>query len=1184
MPPPLMQFTAVESQALPVHWHTQNTTSSPDESSRSRSTSSSTSRTPPGFAAPVSKKRKRTRPWDDQSSCTLESGTILAGASEKRHASSRFVGIQPPPLIYPKSLYSSLKPQSPVSKEKYVLQEILEAEASHSVLEEDDYICVELEDFSIYRPHQVLARRASKIGTSGLKEKTRSGELVSLQDLHDRGSGSFCFDGVLQFGQDGQHRRYLQGVPFETLSIGAYEDVASPTVGSNIWLQSFAGKASSIWYRLQSPSTEYSRYHMPFIWLADLAKHVVDFIHTHENIRLYDFESSFASWLAEMYSLNRKFLSWRSVHPQSDFRQIIAAHATFLYNQAGQLGARYISQPLWSEIDPVALTAVPRQISQHRGRGTVVTPFVYECFRHMPWAKFLDPVTAQDYRRKGLSSSAQQRYESPHSRITISEGAVQAGDIVAIPSDTNTDWKTDDQYWYAYVQSRKITRKGQQIGLIWLYRPADTACQSMRYPHARELFMSDHCNCKDAAIYTTEVAHKVRVALFGDPRTIDAEFFIRQKYDSGDSCWTTLQISDFRCQCGKEQELKRQKYVTGDTVLIRAGSGEEFLEPVVLLEGIVNELTGKLRVRRLLRKRVDVGDMRAQANELVYTFREDFVHISAIVRHCHVRFYILDNRERGSIPAPYNRDGTGNCYYILCEEFAAGDLRPLRQPWPLMKQGFDPLSAPPHRPLRGLDIFCGGGNLGRGLEESQAVKNEWAVDYFTEAIHTYHANIEQPAQLYNGSVNDYLFQAINGSGSGEKVAQQGEVESITAGSPCQGFSVANHLYTSMQSLLNISMVASVVAFVDFYRPKYVIMENVLGMANCGPKRAGQDNNVFAQVLCALVGLGYQVRPMILDAWSYGAPQGRTRLFISATAPGLVPLARPPPTHSHPDTVIGRSLGKTANGLPFGSREWEPTPFEYVTIGEATKDLPEDIDARTACIPFPDHRVPTRLSALDEVRLRCVPRFPPSMTFVKSAQLGLQPPPQMAAWHWETEIRGSNKSMAYQRAKSNALLPTLTTRSSPAEALTGSALHWEAHRCLTVMEARRAQGYPDDEVIVGTPSMQWKILGNSVARQVATALGVVLREAWLANGSEIEPPHEAYMDEKVELPYDDISARGFQPSKNGQNDLLGPASAEIRLHGHIEVRVPMKNGKMSSTSAQVDSTIPAVLRTPQQYIP
>ncbi|KAL8658922.1 MAG: hypothetical protein Q9226_000713 [Calogaya cf. arnoldii] len=1145
-----------------------------DDSSRPLSTCS-TIRTSPGPAALFSRKRKRTKSLDDQSSCTPELGTILPEVSEKKHAKSGFGGIRPPPLVYPRSLYTSQ--QSKKHKERYVLEDILETEASRSASDDDEFISVDLENFSIYRPHQVMARKASKIGTSGLKEKTRSGELASLQDLHDRGSSSFCFDGVLRFGQDGQRREYVQGVPFETLSIGAYEEIVSPTVGSNIWLQSFAGKASNVWYRLQSPSNEYARYHKPFLWLADLAKHVVDCMYTHNSIRLWDFKSAFASWLAGTYSLDDKYLSWRSAHARADFRQIVAAHATFLYNQAGQLGAHYIGQPLWSEIDPAALTAVPRQISQRS--ATVVTPYVYKCFSHMPWAKFLDPITSQDDHEKGVSRSSLQHHKSPHERITISEGAVKTGDIVAIPSDTDTDWKTEDQYWYAYVQSRKVTDQGQQLGLIWLYRPADTACQNMKYPYPQELFMSDHCNCEDAAIYASEVAHKVRVALFRpllEPS--QAAFFIRQKYDNAESCWTTLQISDFHCQCGKKRDSSRHTYSIGDTVLVRGILTKETLEPVVLLENTTNQAVGKVRVRKLLRKRNDYGDTNAPPNELVYTAREDFCNISTITRRCYVRFYTPYDQNCGSVPAPYNRSGTGDCYYILWEESALGELRLVRQPWPVMKQGFDPLAAPSQKPLRGLDIFCGGGNLGRGLEESQAVKNEWAVDYFNEAIHTYHTNMQHPAQLYNGSVNDYLFQAINARGSG-KIAQKGQVEFIAAGSPCQGFSVANHRYSSDQSLLNMSLVASVVAFVDFYRPKYVVMENVLGMANCGPKRAGQGN-VFAQVLCALVGLGYQLRPMILDAWNFGAPQGRTRLFISAAAPGLIPLARPPPSHSHPDTVIGRSLGKTANGLSFGSREWEPTPFEYVTIGEATKDLPENIDARTACIPYPDHRVTNNLSALDNVRLRCVPRFPPGQTFVKSSAEGWQPPPQMAAWHWDSKIRGSITSMAYQRAKCNALLPTVTTTNQPGEALTGSALHWDAHRCLTVMEARRAQGYPDDEVIVGTPSMQWKIVGNSVARQPATALGVCLREAWLANGSKVEPPKDAINGRKVGLLFD---GNALASSSNGLNDQPDPARAEIRLHGNIEVRLPIKDGKTTSATVQVDSTISAVLRNPQQLL-
>ncbi|KAL9043710.1 MAG: hypothetical protein Q9214_003113 [Letrouitia sp. 1 TL-2023] len=102
---------------------------------------------------------------------------------------------------------------------------------------------------------------------------------------------------------------------------------------------------------------------------------------------------------------------------------------------------------------------------------------------------------------------------------------------------------------------------------------------------------------------------------------------------------------------------------------------------------------------------------------------------------------------------------------------------------------------------------------------------------------------------------------------------------------------------------------------------------------------------------------------------------------------------------------------------------------------------------------------------------------------------------MNDWHWNSDIRSSISSKAWQRVSANALVPTVVTTCSPEEALSGCVLHWDANRTLTVMEARRAQGFPDHEVIVGSPAMQWKIIGNSVSRQVATAWGMSVRAAW-----------------------------------------------------------------------------------------
>ena len=96
---------------------------------------------------------------------------------------------------------------------------------------------------------------------------------------------------------------------------------------------------------------------------------------------------------------------WLKEYPFSDFRTAVTAHANFLYCQAAQVDRKYQKQPFWAEIDSKGLNAVAEQIERAvapdmlvradiRGeivlkRKTTVTPYVYECFAHLPWARFL---------------------------------------------------------------------------------------------------------------------------------------------------------------------------------------------------------------------------------------------------------------------------------------------------------------------------------------------------------------------------------------------------------------------------------------------------------------------------------------------------------------------------------------------------------------------------------------------------------------------------------------------------------------------------------------------------------------------------------------------------------------------------------------------------------------------------
>lgn len=379
------------------------------------------------------------------------------------------------------------------------------------------------------------------------------------------------------------------------------------------------------------------------------------------------------------------------------------------------------------------------------------------------------------------------------------------------------------------------------------------------------------------------------------------------------------------------------------------------------------------------------------------------------------------------------------------------------------------------------------------------------------AIHTYRANLDDPTstKLFNGSVNDALSQALRGNPkSSDLIPLPGDVEFISAGSPCQGFSNKNQNKNNEKGLRNQSLVASVAAYVDFYRPKFGILENVPGMSR---KITGRDNDCLAQLICTIVGMGYQLHTCLLDAWSFGSPQSRLRVFVVFAAPGLELPPRPELSHSHPPDTRNRDLGSLANGEGFGGRIVGRTPFKFVSAKEATADLPSVGDGTVCTNPkYPEHVVIKSVSERARDQYAIIPKHPRGMNLDTAryrkeggitADVVRRLFGDLISKYGNVRETFAVGSKSYGRVDPDNVFPIILTRQQPGDSRNGATIHWDEDRVTTLQETKRGQSYPDNEVLVGLPVERYQILGNSVARSVSLALGLSLREAWLKTNLE-----------------------------------------------------------------------------------
>lgn len=168
---------------------------------------------------------------------------------------------------------------------------------------------------------------------------------------------------------------------------------------------------------------------------------------------------------------------------------------------------------------------------------------------------------------------------------------------------------------------------------------------------------------------------------------------------------------------------------------------------------------------------------------------------------------------------------------------------------------------------------------------------------------------------------------------GRQGIQDGELDCLIGGPPCQGFSQMRRSeerkgseivkfkgYNKLDQDPRNDLVLRFLEVASALRPKFIVIENVPQMLRHAHN--GVVGGISAQVeAMLLVEMGYDVVIRKVNAADYGVPQLRERAIFIASR--VSPATFPEPTHADPSRT---------DLLLFGNRPW-------VTVSDAIADLP-----------------------------------------------------------------------------------------------------------------------------------------------------------------------------------------------------------------------------------------------------
>ena len=255
--------------------------------------------------------------------------------------------------------------------------------------------------------------------------------------------------------------------------------------------------------------------------------------------------------------------------------------------------------------------------------------------------------------------------------------------------------------------------------------------------------------------------------------------------------------------------------------------------------------------------------------------------------------------------------------------------------------------------------------------------------------------------------------------------------------------------------------------VDGIQPRFFVMENVRGLLSATLKHRPisergsvmtpeeERGSAFEVILSEFRRIGYSVEYGLVNAADYGTPQTRQRVILLGSRDHEA-LSLPAATHSEQGGALPR---------------WR-------TLRDALADLDD---------PEP------RFQPYSEQRLKFLHLIP------ESGNWRSLPPELRREAMGGAFDSGGGKVGFYRRLSWDRPAPTVTT--SPAQKATDMC-HPALDRPISVREAARLQGFPDDWRFCGSLSDQYRQIGNAVPIPLGEAIGRSLAQS--AQGGTLAP--------------------------------------------------------------------------------